>query len=285
MTLRVCCSRTTLALSVALLVRVTCGDCIGDSCLAESVEAPGCDADCMEEETTGADVVLLQNGLHLEGGVGHAIQKSADDEAMAEKVHTTSVASMCSGSTPAGSTNWAQYSSTGIFVDVDSSSCGFSATPVYVTSMAGGSGSFVTTGSSEVYEATNSGFRIYIYTDVTSDVANNKDWHIMWVAQPSGQQNHGDGVSCAGETGSSNWTRYNKYGVYVDVDTSSCGFSSTPVYVTSISGQNLWQTTGSSEPYHENSTYFRIYIRQDSGITPADASGWSWSVNWVADQA
>merc|ERR1719362_1249414 len=91
MTLRACCIRTTLALSVVFLARGVCADGIGDSCLAESVEAPGCDGDCMEEEAVGADVVLLQNGLHLGGGVGHAIRKSADDEAITEKVHTSAI--------------------------------------------------------------------------------------------------------------------------------------------------------------------------------------------------
>lgn len=198
----------------------------------------------------------------------------------------------CAGRTTSGSTSWTYYNSNGFYVDVDTTSCGFDATPVYITSMGGGNSSLTTTGSSEVYLATNNGFRIFINTDgnvacdeSNCDEPNTKGWYIMWVAQPSGQQDHGGGVSCAGESGSSNWNQYNNYGIYVDVDTSSCGFSATPVYVTSMSGTRHWQTTGSSEPYTETDKSFRTYIRQDDGITTSEASSWGWSVNWIADEA
>jgi hypothetical protein len=190
----------------------------------------------------------------------------------------------CAGQTASASTNWTQYNTDGIYVDVDTSSCGFSATPVYVTSM-GGSGHFWSTGSSEVYVNTATGFRTYIYmSGITPASANSKNWQINWVAQPSGQQDHGDGISCAGESGSTSWEEYSSNAVYVDVDTSSCGFSNTPEYITSMSGSNHWKTTGSSEPYKETESGFRIYILKDD-VNTSLASGWNWNVKWIADQA
>ena len=46
--------------------------------------------------------------------------------------------------------------------------------------------------------------------------------------------------------GSTNWQPYgNNTGVYVDIDTSGCGFSNTPRYFTSIGGTSShWSTTG-----------------------------------------
>jgi len=192
---------------------------------------------------------------------------------------------MCSGSTTEGSTNWTQYSSNGIYVDVDTSSCGFSTTPAYVTSMGGGSSSYITRGSSEIYEESENGFRIYIYTTETPDVANQKGWHINWIAHPVGRLSDSSSASCAGQTASAstNWEQNmdNTDDIYVDVNTSSCGFSDTPAYVTSMGGNGHFWSTGSSETYEETATGFRIYIHM-SGISPDAANDKNWHINWVA---
>ena len=95
-----------------------------------------------------------------------------------------------SGSTPAGSTSWQPYNGTaGIFVNVNTSAAGFKTTPVYVTSIAGNSSQWATTGASSVYLATPTGFRIYIrWADgsaLTPAQANGFQWRINWVGVES----------------------------------------------------------------------------------------------------
>lgn len=89
------------------------------------------------------------------------------------------------GSTPAGSTNWVIYSDSGIYVDVNTSSAGFTGTPLYITSLHGISSHWNTTGASSVYLPTSTGFRIYIrWADGSALIpatANSNGWHIQWV--------------------------------------------------------------------------------------------------------
>ncbi len=91
----------------------------------------------------------------------------------------------------------------------------------------------------------------------------------------------------AGRTtpGATNWQPYGSNGIYVDVDTSSAGFTTTPVYVTSIGGiSSHWQTTGATSIYQASPTTFRVYVRFSDGsaITPAVANSYQWHINWIA---
>ena len=86
--------------------------------------------------------------------------------------------------------------------------------------------------------------------------------------------------------GATSWQPYgSNSGVYVDIDTSGCGFSSTPRYFTSIGGRSgHWATTGATSIYNPTPTKFRIYIRWANGgsLTPASANGRKWHINWFA---
>ena len=88
--------------------------------------------------------------------------------------------------------------------------------------------------------------------------------------------------------GSTNWQQYTGgRGVYVDVDTSSAGFTTTPVYTTSIGGTSShWATTGATSIYTASATGFRIYVRWADGqpLTPATANSYEWHINWVGIQ-
>ena len=89
------------------------------------------------------------------------------------------------------------------------------------------------------------------------------------------------------EAGGTAWVQYNppdNSGVYVDVDTSSGHFTSTPVYVTSLGGEyGNWSTTGGTSIYATTPTGFRVYIRstEQSTITPEQANHYLWHIHWI----
>ena len=89
-----------------------------------------------------------------------------------------------------------------------------------------------------------------------------------------------------GATSPGDWQQYTGgCGIFVKVDTSSVGFSSTPRYVTALHGTSShWATTGASCVYDATPNGFTIYIRWSDGhaLTPADAQGFGWQVQWIA---
>jgi hypothetical protein len=93
---------------------------------------------------------------------------------------------ICTGTTPVGTTAWQVYSASGIYVDVNTSACGFTATPTYIVNMHGDSGNWSTTGGSSAYSRTATSFRIYVrYSNdsaLTPASANSVGWHIEWMA-------------------------------------------------------------------------------------------------------
>jgi hypothetical protein len=88
-----------------------------------------------------------------------------------------------SGSTTPGATNWIRYSDNGIYLDIDVSAAGFTETPKYFTSIGGRSNHWTTQGATSIYNASPNGFRVYVYKGgVTPKYANDRDWHINWLA-------------------------------------------------------------------------------------------------------
>src|SRR4028119_986415 len=86
--------------------------------------------------------------------------------------------------------------------------------------------------------------------------------------------------------GNTAWQQYfNGEGVFVDVDTSSAGFATTPIYITSLGGNSShWVTTGATSIYFPTPTGFRVYVRWSTGgtLTPATANQLGWHINWIA---
>jgi hypothetical protein len=86
--------------------------------------------------------------------------------------------------------------------------------------------------------------------------------------------------------GNTDWQQYfDGEGVFVDVDTSSAEFKSTPIYITSLGGTNShWGTTGATSIYFPTPTGFRVYVRWSAGgaLTPATANQLGWHINWIA---
>ncbi|MBO1350947.1 MAG: hypothetical protein EBE86_027890 [Hormoscilla sp. GUM202] len=91
---------------------------------------------------------------------------------------------IASGSTTPCKTEWVDYNQKGIYVDVDTSAAGFTETPLYFTSIGGKGNHWTTSGATSIYSASPTGFRIYIYKDVslTPEYANDRCWHMNWMA-------------------------------------------------------------------------------------------------------
>ena len=85
--------------------------------------------------------------------------------------------------------------------------------------------------------------------------------------------------------GSTNWQPYSgNTGVYLDVDTSTGKFTTTPRYFTALGGNSShWRTTGATSIYNATPTRFRVYVRWSDGssLTPAQANSLRWHINWV----
>ncbi len=79
------------------------------------------------------------------------------------------------------------------------------------------------------------------------------------------QMTIGDVKIGQGVTSPSDWVDYNTTGIYVDVNTSSCGFTSTPHYIVtleSISNKGYhWYISGVPSIYNRTPTGFRVYVR------------------------
>jgi hypothetical protein len=84
--------------------------------------------------------------------------------------------------------------------------------------------------------------------------------------------------------GSTAWVAYTAKGIQLDVNTSAGHFPSTPVYITSLGGDNShWATIGATSIYKATPTGFRVYVRWvDYGpLTPAQANSLKWYINWT----
>ncbi len=93
-------------------------------------------------------------------------------------------------------------------------------------------------------------------------------------------------VGTGSTTPGTGWQIYTTDGIYIDVNTSSANFSSTPVYVASLRSNMIssqWKVDGVDGIYNATPTGFRIYIRWWNGtpMTPAMANQNGWSVDWI----
>ena len=92
-------------------------------------------------------------------------------------------ATVCAGTSGRGDTNWVDYSTGGIYTDVDISKCGFVTIPTVTSSLEGTTSHWTTTGSSEIYSVTTSTFTIYLVTSLgRGGGANNMGWNVEWIA-------------------------------------------------------------------------------------------------------
>lgn len=91
---------------------------------------------------------------------------------------------IASGSTAPG-VGWVAYGSTGIYIDVNTSSAHFTGTPTYTSSVGGNGGQWALTGTGAIYMPTATGFRIYVrWSDgsaLTPATAQAFGWQVNWI--------------------------------------------------------------------------------------------------------
>ncbi|MRR29669.1 hypothetical protein EG834_04945 [bacterium] len=90
----------------------------------------------------------------------------------------------------------------------------------------------------------------------------------------------------AGSTpkGATNWIVYSSDTIYVNADTSTAAFASTPRYFTSLGGNTgHWAAHGVNAIYSATSNGFRIFLRSSNGtaLTPTMANNNGWHVQWL----
>lgn len=181
----------------------------------------------------------------------------------------------CSGT----GANWKSYNGY-IMTDIDTSSCGFTTTPKYFTTISGDSNHWSTTGATSIYSASPTGFRVYIWKSggVSTSYASGKNWRINWIAQVS----TGSSSSCA-LAHDSVWRGYNG-NVYTDVPTTDCSHTTMPMYLASLSGKgSQWQAKGTSSIYSESANSYRVYLKRDGSTTVGSlATSNDWYINTLS---
>jgi hypothetical protein len=87
------------------------------------------------------------------------------------------------GSMDPKQTPWKRYNQGGIYVDIDTSRAGFTATPYYFTSLSGHTNNWLAQGVTSIYLPTATGFRVHVgHRELTAEQANNWGWSISWIA-------------------------------------------------------------------------------------------------------
>jgi len=92
---------------------------------------------------------------------------------------------VCAGTTGRDTTNWKDFSSMGVYLDVDITSCGFIKVPTVTTSIEGADHHWMLTGTSSIYNVQPSAFRIYLNSnlmDPRNGAAKRKKWNVEWIA-------------------------------------------------------------------------------------------------------
>jgi hypothetical protein len=228
--------------------------------------------------------VLLISALVAASASGCATD-GIDDTEVERSIVALGTAAICEGNTPAGSTAWQQDQANSLYVDIDTSACGFATTPLYFTSLGGVGYQWRTTGATSIYRRNPGTFRVYVVDDsgpVTPAIANQRQWHINWKAIPIDES---ASDPCRGRTtpGATGWQQYTSTSLYLDVDTSACGLVTTPRYFTSLGGTSRHAATyGVTSIYRPGPGGFRVFVEAGDVVTPAEANQRSWHVNWYA---
>ena len=203
--------------------------------------------------------------------------------------------SLCAGSTAALGTRWQIYGLTALYLDVDTTACGYADTPAYFAEVVGapGGGHWKLTGTNAVYAATAKGFRVFvshphIHGSALWRLAMQYKWRVDWI----GAVGRNTGMTPWGKSG---WKRASSTMVFLTVDTIGAKFgkggavgapSVAPRYFTSLHGERLhWKLSGSHVIYAASNDFFRVYVFHGGGVTPAQAEKMKWGFFWLGMEA
>lgn len=168
-----------------------------------------------------------------------------------------------------------------VYLVVSTAAAGLSANSGYFTSLVAESGHWEAVGLNSIYPE-KEGFRIAVSFDGGNIVplyAVENHWTLHWLGLNAGRTS---GSTLAGAT---DWRqdRPDDDTVYVDVDTSTAAFTSTPLYFTSLSGAGHSQAFGITTIHRASSRGFRVYVsRANYDYSPSGANALDWQVNWFA---
>ncbi|MCH2225667.1 MAG: hypothetical protein MK066_12925 [Crocinitomicaceae bacterium] len=105
-------------------------------------------------------------------------------------------------------------------------------------------------------------------------------------AAPVKENTGGRSDMCSGNSvAGTAWQVYDASTIYLNVNTSGCGFLTTPRYFTSIGGVGShFELVGFASIYSPTPTGFTVYIKKNDGSTlsPVDAANGGWFINWTA---
>jgi len=188
------------------------------------------------------------------------------------------------GSTVMGATEWKQYSSNSIYVDVDTTKAGFIDTPLYFTSIGGNYCHWEADGTNAIYSPMSTGFRIYLRDELsnylTPELANQMGWNVQWIGVQKTDDQAGSTTYKA-----TDWMQYGSNSIYVDVAPNT-DLTYTPMYFTSIAGDSRhWEVDGIKAIYSPSPSGFTIYLRDELSdyLTPEMANYLRWNMQWAAN--
>ncbi|MBD0672711.1 lectin-like domain-containing protein [Streptomyces sp. CBMA156] len=184
-----------------------------------------------------------------------------------------------------GGTGWAQGGDPNtLVVTVDTSQAGFAQTPVYVVSVAGQK-YVANLGAAGIHQASKDGFQVGLRWVDQSDLdvaeAERDGFRLDWIACPQGAE----GVAC-GQTGADAWRQETAETriVLVDVDTSHAGFTTTPVIVASVVGDQLTADLSTVAVVDPGVKGFTAAVRlsNQGNLSPGTAKSRGLRINWIA---
>lgn len=105
------------------------------------------------------------------------------------------------------------------------------------------------------------------------------------VPDPIVENTGGRSSICSGNTAAgTGWSIYNATTISLTVNTTGCGWGSTPRYFTSIGGSGShFELVGYTAIYSPSVNGFTIYVKKNDGtnVSPTDAVNGGWYINWT----
>jgi len=201
---------------------------------------------------------------------------------------------VCGRLTQASTTGWKMSGEfDGVVAHVDTSFCSFTAATQYVASAVGDMRHFEELGTLSLQRVSAKGFELHMlhpsmHGEVLLAAAKEFGWRISWI----GGDGSNTGLTVKGNSGwrqlqasAANLGNAHETVLFLDVNTTACGFPTAPRYFTALRGvdssKSGWRAEGSHIVYAPSATGFRVYITYQMRITPQQAEQKGWSLSFI----